>query len=96
MDSPQIAVLTVPLNEWNEQKALLREIGEQVRALNSKELKELMTASEVCEMLKISRSTYERYVNEGVIEISKVNKKKYSKNYVRRSHLEDLIRNGKV
>lgn len=96
MSDTQIAVLTVPLNEWNEHKAILREIGEQVRALNSKELKELLTASEVCEMLKISRSTYERYVNEGVIEVSKVNKKKYSKNYVRRSHLEDLIRNGKV
>ena len=96
MNSPQIAVLTVPLNEWNEQKALLKEIGEQVRALTSKEHKELMTASEVCDMLKISRSTYERYVNDGVLEVTQVNKKKYSKKYVKRSHLEELIRNGKL
>ena len=84
MTNQQIAVVTVPLNEWNEQKALLKEIGEQVRSLTSKEQKELLTAGEVCEMLKISRSTYERYVNNGVIEVHKVNKKKYSKNYTKR------------
>lgn len=96
MDSPQIAVLTVPLTEWNEQKALIKEMSEQVRALTSKEQKELLTPSEVCAILKISRSTYERYINDGVIEIHKVSKKKYSKNLIKRSHIEDLIKNGKV
>lgn len=96
MDNTQIAVVTVPLSEWNEQKAIIKEMAEQVRALTSKEQKELLTANEVCGMLKISRSTYERYVNDGIIEVSKVNRKKYSKNYVRRAHLEDLIRNGKL
>ncbi len=96
MENQQIAVLTVPVNEWNEQKALLREIGEQVRALTSKEQSELMTPKEVCEMLKIGRTTFERYMNEGVFEVVKINKMKYSKNYVRRSHLEQLIKDGKV
>lgn len=96
MEAPQIAVLTVPLNEWNEQKALLREMADQVRALTNKEHKELLTPKEVCAMLKISRSTYERYLNDGIIEATKVNKAKYSKNYVKRSDIENLIRNGRV
>ncbi len=96
METQQIAVVTIPVSEWNDLKAMIKKTAEQVRALTSKEQKELMTAGEVCEFLKISRSTYERYVNDGVIEVSKVNKKKYSKNYTKRSHLEDLIQNGKL
>jgi predicted site-specific integrase-resolvase len=55
-----------------------------------------MTPKEVCEMLKIGRTTFERYMNDSVFEVIQVNKKKYSKKYVKRSHLEDLIRDGKV
>jgi response regulator of citrate/malate metabolism len=96
MDVQQIAVLSVPLNEWNELKALIRHTSEQVRELTGREQKELLTPKEVCEVLKIGRSTFERYMNDGVFEVVKVNKQKYSKNYVRRSHLEDLIKNGVV
>jgi hypothetical protein len=92
----QVAVVTIPINEWNEQKALLKQIGEQVRALVSKEQKELLSPKEVCEMLKIGRTTFERYMNDGVFEVVKINKKKYSKNYVKRTHLEDLIKKGVV
>lgn len=92
----QITVLTVPLNEWNEQRAMLKDISEKVKAILSKEQKELLTPKEVCEMLKIGRTTFERYMNDGIFEVVKVNKKKYSKVYVKRSHLEKLIKNGKV
>ena len=96
MENQQIAILTVPLNEWNEQKALLKEISEQVRSLTGKEQKELLTPKEVCAMLKIGRSTFERYMNNGIFEVIKVNKQKYSKSYVKRSHVEDLIKRGSV
>jgi len=96
MENQQIAILTVPLNEWNEQKALLKDISDQVRALTGKEQKELLTPREVCEMLKIGRTTFERYMNNGVFEVVRVNKQKYSKSYVKRSHLEDLIKSGSV
>ena len=96
METQQIAILTVPLNEWNEQKAMLKDICEQVRTLTGKEQKELLTPKEVCELLKIGRSTYDRYMNNGVFEVLKVNKQKYSKSYVKRSHLEELIKNGVV
>ena len=96
MEAQQIAIITVPLNEWNEQKAMLKDICEQVRTLTGKEQKELLTPKEVCEFLKIGRSTYDRYMNNGVFEVLKVNKQKYSKSYVKRSHLEELIKNGVV
>jgi DNA invertase Pin-like site-specific DNA recombinase len=96
MENSQIAIVSVPLTEWNEHKALLQDISNQVRTLTSRDQKELMTPKEVCEMLKIGRTTFERYMNDSVFEVIQVNKKKYSKKYVKRSHLEDLIRDGKV
>ena len=96
METTQIAVLTVPLNEWNEQKAMIKDICQQIRELTHREQKELLTPKEVCAILKIGRATFERYMNDSVIEVIKVNKLKYSKNYVKRSHLEELIKNGAV
>ena len=96
MEVQQITVLTVPLNEWNELKALIKETSIQVRELTGREQKELLTPKDVCTILKIGRTTFERYMNDGVFEVVKVNKQKYSKNYVRRSHLEELIKNGAV
>lgn len=96
MDSNQIAVVTVPLNEWNELKALVKETCSQVKELTSREQKELLTPKEVCSILKIARSTFERHMNNGVFEVVKVNRQKYSKIYVKRSHLEELISNGVV
>ncbi len=92
----QITVLTVPLNEWNELKSLTKEISEQIKGMTAKEQKELLTPKEVCTMLKIGRSTFDRYMNNSVFEVVKVNKQKYSKSYVKRSQLEELIKNGAV
>ena len=92
----KIAVVTIPMNEWNEQKALLKRIGEQVNSIISKEDKELMTPKEVCKALKIGRTTYERYVNDGLIQLMSVSQKKGSRKYIKRSHLNELIENGSV
>jgi excisionase family DNA binding protein len=92
----QVAVITIPVQEWNEQKAMLKSLCEKVGKLTDKEEKELLTPKEVCEMLKIGRTTYQRYITNGTLEPVKVNRKKYSKVYVRRSDIENLIREGKV
>ncbi len=96
MEGTQIAVLTVPMGEWNELKAMVKDTSNQVRELTGREQKELLTPKEVCAMLKIGRTTFERYMNDGVFEVVKVNKQKYSKNYVKRAHIEELIKNGVV
>ena len=92
----QIAVVTIPLDEWNEHKSLLKKINERVTELTNKDQKELLTPKEVCNILKISRTTFERYMNNNVFDVIRINKKKYSKVYVKHSHLEKLIREGVV
>ena len=92
----QVAVITIPVQEWNEQKAMIKSLYEKIGKLTDKEEKELLTPKEVCEMLKIGRTTYQRYITSGTLEPVKVNQKKYSKVYVRRSDIESLIREGKA
>jgi hypothetical protein len=96
MNNPQIAVVTIALEEWNQLTATVSQMAESVKQLTGKDEKELMTPKEVCERLKIGRSTYERYKANGVFEVTRVNRRKYSKNYVSRAHLEKLISDGVV
>ena len=96
MSDSQIVVVTVPLNEWNETLRLIKDISQQVKELTNREQKELLTPREACEILKISRTTYERYINDGTLEAHQVSQKKYSKRLIKRSHLEELIRKGLV
>ena len=96
METTQVAVITVPLQEWNEQRAMMRSLCEKVGRLTDQEEKELLTPKEVCEKLKIGRTTLQRYIANGILETVKVNRKKYSKIYVRRSDIESLIDAGKV
>lgn len=96
MENTEIAVITVPMQEWNETKGMIKNLCESVAKLTEKEEKELLTPKEVCEMLKIGRTTYQRYIANGTLEPVKVNRKKYSKVYVRRSDIEALIKEGKA
>lgn len=89
--SPQVAVITVPLHEWNETKGMITDLCERVKTLTDREEKELLTPKEVCEILKIGRTTYQRYITNGTLEPVRVNRAKYSKVYVRRADLEKLI-----
>lgn len=96
MTNPQIAVVTIGLDEWNKLTATVSQMAESVKQMTAKEDKELLTPREVCERLKIGRSTYERYKANGILEVTRVNRRKYSKNYVSRAHLEKLINDGVV
>ncbi|GHS90801.1 hypothetical protein FACS1894203_0310 [Bacteroidia bacterium] len=96
MEVTQVAVITVPLQEWNEAKGMIKTLCEKVSKLTDKEEKELMTPKEVCEMLKIGRTTYQRYVNNGIFDLVRVSRSKYAKVYVKRSDIEQLISEGKV
>jgi response regulator of citrate/malate metabolism len=96
MDTATVAVVTVPIGEWNETKAMLKSISEQVEQLTNKDKKELLTPKEVCQELKIGRTTFERYVINGVFDPVRVNKQKYSKIYIRRADMERLVNEGKI
>lgn len=92
----QVAVITVPAQEWNETKALLKTISEKLARITDQEEKELLTPKEVCERLKIGRSTFQRYIANGELEPIKVSRKKYSKIYVRRAEIEQKLNEGKI
>lgn len=92
----QVAVVTIPLSEWNEAKAMIKNLCDKVERLTDKDKKELLTPKEVCQELKIGRTTFDRYVNDGIFDPVKVNKKRYSKIYIRRTDLDNMIKEGKL
>lgn len=77
---------------WNELKSMVLEIRGSVSKLVDEAGKELLTPNEICKMLKISRNTFQNYINRNVFEYSKVE----GKVYVKRSEIERLIDEGKI
>lgn len=77
---------------WNELKSMVLEIRESVSKLVDEAGKELLTPNEICKMLKISRNTFQNYINRNVFEHSKVE----GKVYVKRSEIKRLIDEGKI
>lgn len=83
-------------NEYNEIKSLLVDIHNKVTALTDAAHNELLTPAEVCKMLKIGRTTYQRYVDNGIFEQVRIDKSRSGKVYVRRSEIQRLIDEGKL
>ena len=88
---PEVAVITVPLQEWNDAKEMLKTLCSKVAQLTDQEEKELLTPKDVCEKLKIGRTTFQRYVADGTLAVVSVNKKKGTKKYVQRSEIERYL-----
>lgn len=84
-----IAVITVPANEWNETREMIHGINEMLNTLTSKPNKELLSPKEVCGMLKIGRSTFERLKNSGQMKV--VRTQGARKIYVERIEAEKLL-----
>lgn len=92
----EVAVITVPVEEWQETKAILRGISDQVAKLTAKDQKELLTIPEARELLSISKTTMERYINDSVLEVTRLNGKSGSKRYIKRSEIEAKIASGAI
>lgn len=76
-------------------KSIMLDIREKVSALVDEAKKELLTPNEVCQRLKIGRSTYQRYVDAGIIKQIHIGNNN-SRAFVERSEIERLIDEGKV
>lgn len=83
-----IAVITVPLTEWNAMQSKLENIDKSLLALQGKNKSEYLVPKEVCELLKCSRNTYQSYINKGILEPIKVKSEKYSKFIFKRIDVE--------
>ena len=91
MEKSTVAVVTIPLSEWNDTRSKINDLTKAVQSLTNREGNELLTPKEVCEMLKIGRTTYQRYILNGTLTPIKFNKEKYSKVYVKRAEIEEMI-----
>ncbi len=95
MDENPVAIISIPFTEWREVTATVKAMSQKVDSLINERNKELLTPKEVCEMLKIGRTTFDRYVADGLITPERISKKKYSKVLVRRSDIEAGLSEGR-
>lgn len=84
--------IRITRREWNELKSILLEVRETVNDLSKAAAKDMLTPAEICKMLKIGRSTYQRYVQAGLLPQVRI----MGKVYVERLDVEKLITNGRV
>ncbi len=88
METSNIAVLTVPLTEWNDLKNQLTNISKSLIALQSKDKSEYLTPKQVCELMQVSRNTYQKYIDIGILNPIQVKSEKYSKVLIKRIDVE--------
>lgn len=86
-----IAVITVPLTEWQELKSEMVSIAKSLLDLKNKGQKEFLTPKEAMEMLKCGRTTLQTYIDKGFFNITKMKSEKYSKVLIRRADIDYFI-----
>ncbi len=89
-------MISIPAKEWNEVRSILYDIRDEVKKIRKDKENELLTPNEVCKILKISRNTYQRYVDKEIFEQIQINKGNNGKVYVKRSEIERLIQEGRL
>lgn len=89
----QIAVLTIPVDEWNMLKQQIEILTNKVSKIVDKEEKELVTIPEAMKILKVGRATIERYLENGVFESVQL-AGKGSKKYISRKQINHVLENG--
>lgn len=82
------------INEIRELRLVVEDIHTMVVELKLKNDSELMTITAVMERLRVSRSTIERYISSGILDVVRVGKG--SKRYINRSLLEQKINDGLI
>lgn len=89
MNEFQITTVTVPKMEWDKLLNTMDVLNEKVSKLVTKHDKELLTKKEVMQLLKIGRTTLDRYIDEGVLTEVKLDKGK--RGYIKYSQIIDLM-----
>lgn len=86
-----IAVITVPLNEWNELKSEMGSIAKSLLEIKNKGQKEFLTPKEAMEILKCGRTTLQSYIDKGFFNVTKMKSEKYSKVIIKRADIDYFI-----
>ncbi len=91
METPNIAVISVPLSEWQAVKNQLETISKSLLELKGKDKAEFLTPKEACELLKCSRNTFQSYIDKGFLEPIRMKSEKYSKVLIKRIDVDFFI-----
>lgn len=86
-----IAVITVPLSEWNDLKNLVISVAKNVLDMKATGQKEFLTPKEAMQVLKCSRNTLQSYIEKGFFNVTKMKSEKYSKVIIKRSDIDYFI-----
>lgn len=90
---PQIAVLHIPVTEWNELKQTLSSLQKQLSKVVDKEESELLTITEAMKKLKVGRSTILRYLENGLLQATRIGGKG-TKKYISLKEINHALENG--
>ena len=89
MSEFQFTTVTVSKSEWEKLLNTMDELNDKISKLVTKHDKELLTKKEVMQLLKIGRTTLDRYIDEGILSEVKLDKGK--RGYIKYSQITDLM-----
>ena len=95
MNEFQITTVSVPQQEWDKVVQTLELLHDKISKLVLDETNEFLTKKEVMIILKIGRSTLDRYIEEGLLEEVKLGKS--TRGYIKQSQIDEIMgKNKKV
>lgn len=94
MDENIEPVIPMLIRRMNHLESLVIETHNNVLEILKEKQKELLTPTEICKMLKISRDTYQEYAKSKLFQ--QIQLVPNGRMYVQRSEIERLIEQGKV
>jgi predicted DNA-binding transcriptional regulator AlpA len=91
MKEVQIKTIMVPNEEWDKVVNTLERMSNNLSGLMSKNVKEYLTKKEVMSVLKIGRTTLDRYIEEGFLHEVKLGEG--TRGYIKQSEIDDIMGN---
>lgn len=85
----QVRTISIPKQEWDKVMNTLEVLHEKISRLVTIDSKEFLTKKEVMNILKIGRTTLDRYIEEGLLKEVKLGKR--TRGYIKQSEIDELM-----
>lgn len=85
-----LKTITVPQSEWDRVVNVIETLNEKLCNGSNTEREEYLTKKEVMQILKLGRSTVDRYIEEGLLE--EVRLGRGTRPYIKKSQIELLLK----
>ena len=89
MENIKIKTILVPHDEWDKVVSTLERLQSNISSLLKKDTKEYLTKKEVMNILKIGRTTLDRYIEEELLHEVKLGKG--TRGYIKQSEIDELM-----